>query len=218
MINPVWFLSALLCTSSAMLHAAEPASASRVMPVAPVDLLRLLPPSPPGWKIIQSVATQQRGNWLMTIAMRSYVLTPETDSTKTDHKIMKTSIRLIDTGREPSFLTPFEGFRESGSNSEESMLYRKVPVKVKSQSGRESVDALIDGRFLLRLDLINQPSGNWKIWMDAFPLPQFASIPASPAVAELPSALQIQTVDELNPANNRTVVEVARVGPSEGTE
>src|SRR3954454_12876606 len=47
-----------------------PLSAPRVLPIPPKDILMLLPPTPSGWKVTGSVATNQVSSWLVTIAQR----------------------------------------------------------------------------------------------------------------------------------------------------
>ncbi len=72
----------------------------------------------------------------------------------------------------------------------------------------------IADRFMLTVATENQPAGAGKQWASLLDVNKFLDIArASKPVAALPTEVQIELVDELNPKNNRHTVQPIRIGP-----
>jgi hypothetical protein len=179
----------------------------RVFPLAAKDVLALLPPPPAGWKLTTSMATNQISSWLITIAQRQ-IESPQpekpglTGSTSHPGPPMRTTFMLIDSGYDPSALGVFADFKPSNNGAVEKMLFRNYPtIRTRGSGTSESLQILINTRFLLRIEVENQPKDAVLSWAQQIPYDRY-NPPRGTTITSLPTQVSVATVDELNPGNN----------------
>lgn len=196
------------------IDAQEKSAASHYAPVSPAEILKLLPPAPTNWKITSSRASNQVTSWVLTIAQKSLEYTPPPDPAQPNKPplTMKTSITLIDGGGEPLSGSQFDNFAPGNLGNLEKFVIANCPaILTKAQAGQERLTMSIGQRFLVTLVLENQPPNSAKSWAQMLNIPKFTAAAASTKpMAALPSEVQIELVDELNPKNNRRVVQPIR--------
>jgi hypothetical protein len=175
----------------------------RVLPLPPKEVLALLPPTPAGWKVVSSAATNQVTSWLVTIAQRQLELSP-TDKTTGGQPAppMRTTLMLIDTGYDPSPAGAFANFKAGRqANVERVVLNRSPAIRTQSSPTSESLQMLINRRFVLRIETQNQPKDATLGWAQRIPLDRY-NPPRAETMTTLPPQVIVASVDELNPANN----------------
>src|ERR1039457_1632008 len=109
----------------------------RVLPLTPREVLTLLPPTPPNWKITTSQATNQISSWLITIAQRQLEALPidnRAPSGTGNQPLppMHTTFMLIDTGYDPSPAGAFVDFKVSRQATVE-----KTSLRASQQFGHD---------------------------------------------------------------------------------
>ncbi len=106
----------------------------------------------------------------------------------------------------------FENFKPGLSGNLEKALINGCPVVItKGPNGQERATMNINNRFLVVLVVENQSQGAAKTWASAVDVTKLvAASRASPLMSKLPSEVQIEFVDELNPSKNRKVVQAIR--------
>lgn len=196
------------------IDAQEKPGAPHYAPVSPAEILKLLPPAPPNWKITSSRASNQVTSWVLTIAQKSLEYTPPPDPAQPSKTplTMKTSITLIDGGGE-QMSGQFENFKPGVSGSQENLIINGCPTVItKESAGRERAVMSINSRFTFTLVVENQLVGTAKSWAATLDVGKLvAAGKASAPLAKLPSEVQIELVDELNPRNNRKTTQEIRV-------
>lgn len=175
---------------------------SRVLPIAPAELLRLLPAPPAGWKMTTSMATNQVSSWLITMAQRQFESSQPAAGGPQNGQPSRTTILLVDTGFDASVAGAFADFRPTASVGLTKFVYLNCPaIRRQSSSSTDSIQLLIANRFLLTVEVENQQKDAVLGWIQRVPLDRYR-IPSGGVLSNLPPTVVIKTVDELNPTNN----------------
>jgi hypothetical protein len=189
-------------------------SVSHFIPLPPGELIKFLPVAPDPWKTTLSRASNQLSSWLLTIAQKSIEYTPPPAQKGQPPVTMKMSMTLMDGGGQP-LSGQFENFKPGVSGNQENVMINGCPTVINRESDvRERAVMSISNRFTFTLVAENQPVGTAKKWAAALDVGRLTLAgKASAAAATLPSEIQIDLVDELNPKNNRHVVQQVRQNP-----
>jgi hypothetical protein len=194
----------------------EPKVTAHYTPLSPTEVLRLLPGAPDKWKITQSKASNQISSWLLTIAQRSFEYTPPPAAPNTQPPPpMKTSMTLMDTGGEQN--TQFDNFKAGVLGNRESVLINGCPtIILRDAQGKERLTMTINNRFTFSVTTENQPANSSKAWAATLDLARaLSAAKTSPTLTSLPDQVTIEVIDELNPRNNRHVVQPVRKNTSD---
>jgi hypothetical protein len=179
----------------------------RVLPLAPKDALMLLPSPPTGWKLTTSMATNQVSSWLITIAQRQIESPQPEKAGLTGTKSqplppMRTAFMLIDSGYDPSATGVFADFKPSNNGVVEKMVFRTYPtIRTRGSGTSESLQILINTRFLVRIEVENQSKDAVLSWAQQIPYDRY-NLPRGATMTSLPPQVSVATVDELNPGNS----------------
>jgi hypothetical protein len=197
------------------IDAQEKPSTLHYVAVSPAEILKLLPPAPTNWKVTSSRASNQVTSWVLTIAQKSFESVVQPADPKTGPITMKTSITLIDTAGEDMWGGQFDNFKPSSSGNRELILIGGCPaIILKGQQGKELLTMSINNRFKVQLTTENQPVNSAKAWAATLDINKLnESARASKTLATLPNEVPIELVDELNPNNNRHVMQPIRKTP-----
>jgi hypothetical protein len=179
----------------------------RVLPLSPKEVLNLLPPTPSDWKVTASAATNQITSWVVTIAQRqiesSKLERPSsTGPNSPPTPPMRTTFMLIDSGYDPSATGAFVDFKPSNNGNVEKAFFLTFPIiRTRSSATAESLQMLINRRFVFRVDAENQPKDSVLRWAQQLPISQYNRAPTATMIA-LPPQVVVRSVDELNPRND----------------
>lgn len=192
----------------------------RVLPLPPKEVLGLLPPTPANWKVTISAATNQISSWLVTIAQRQIEL-PQTEKRSPSEASaqpappMRTTFMLIDSGYDPSAAGAFADFKPAKNGNVEKAYFLNCPViRTLSSARSESLQMLINRRFVFRVEAENQPKDAALRWAQQIPMDK-CNLPQAPTLTALPPQVVIRSVDELNPRNDHeSTVAVATPAPN----
>ncbi len=176
-----------------------------ILPIAPADILPLMPPTPDTWELKQSRATNAFTQWLSTEGFREYThpalppsgAAPGSSATPAPPMILR--IRIMDTGYNPILSGDFEQFApEKSAAGEKLMLNGFQATMVPLGQGAERLRISIKRRFIVQIDTLNQPPGAAIKWVKAVNLAQLVQVPDSGA-DQLPRPIPMKTIDELYP-------------------
>ena len=199
------------------LRAQQPAAAKPpppVMTMLPGELLKLMPSSPDGWKLVASSGQNDLTDSLgtETFAVRDYVdtkppPTPPTGVPSAPPLPAKTRLTLIDTGFDPSALAGFTNFKPettAGEGNIRRFLMEGHPATlVVRSSGKQVLKINLASRFLAIVELENQPETAQKFWVDLLNLPSLTqAATTAPREPIPPRKVRLVHVDELNPQSN----------------
>jgi hypothetical protein len=179
----------------------------RVLPLSPKEVLALLPPTPADWKVTTSAATNQISSWLVTIAQRQIesLETEKRNTTGTTAQSappMRTTFMLIDSGYDPSAAGAFADFKPAKNGNVEKAFFLNCPIiRTRPSATSESLQMLINRRFVFRVDAENQPKDAALRWAQQIPMEKY-STPQAATLTTLPQQVIIRSVDELNPRND----------------
>lgn len=177
-----------------------------IVPIDPAELIKFMPATPAGWQLRQSTAKNFFVEWLCCQATREFqrVMPPTGQSTGTPAPPQVTIVKLIDTGYFRAFNGPFENFRPGTYGAFESLVINGMKARrSKLASNREVLQVSVRGRFVISVEVQNQPPTSDQGWLKII---DFARINAIPDVGseQLPKPILITAIDELVPANNST--------------
>jgi len=201
----------LVLISGASLVAQEP-----VLPLPPAEVIKFLPPAPPGWETVRSTADNFLSDWVATNAVREYKFTPPpksaADPTAPLPPPQFIRIRITDSGYWPQFRRLFEGFTPGKSGDAERLLIDSHPaIKVTSTRKVEGKDdeelarilLLVNNRFIVQLETTNAQPKDLEDWLKKIDFAKLARVP-SEGVTEIPVPVMIVKIDELNPKKTRS--------------
>lgn len=179
----------------------------RVLPLAPKELLALLPSPPTDWKLTASLATNQVTSWLVTIAHREFDFIGRSTeaASRTINQpsgSVRTTLMLIDSGYDPSVAGVFGDFKPGVQGKTEKFLLLGQPaIRTKTTETRDSLQVYINQRFILQIEAENQQKDAVIGWAQQVHFERL-NPPRTAVMTSLPSQVLVATVDELNPANN----------------
>jgi len=198
------FLPALLVCAVTPVSAGE-----SILPAQPAEILKLLPKTPEGWKLLQSRAENLYSDWIFTEAFREFESLPQTDPAKPNEPPPppgRTRLRVTDTGYWPAANTMFSNFTP-GTQSPEGIskkMFGKYPMlSVKLPGGSERGIVWVKNRFVVVVELENQKPTAMDDWLKAIDLAGLDNVPDGKE-RKLPSPMRLTVFDEMRPANNRT--------------
>jgi hypothetical protein len=179
----------------------------RVLPLAPKELLALLPPAPVDWKVTASLATNQVTSWLVTIAHRQFDFigrsneaAPRTINQSSGPA--RATFMLIDSGYDPSVAGAFSDFKPGVQGKTEKFLYMGQPaIRMRTSDSHDSLQIYINRRFILQIEAENQQKDAVIGWAQQVHFERL-NPPRTNVITSLPPQVLVATVDELNPANN----------------
>jgi len=200
MIRSPWLLFAFVFASSTWARASEP-----VVPVAPSELLSVLPAAPQDWTLATSEAETSLDQWLRTRATRVYkVATPPNGAAAPAIPAnASVEISITDTGGYASTIADFADFKPGKTGPLERLYISNLPAQVLSISSDEVLtQALAAQRFLIEVTIKSLPNVKVDAWLrllrfDALHLPATAQ-------TTLPVPVRLALVDELHPERNRS--------------
>jgi hypothetical protein len=176
-----------------------------IIPVAPAELIKLLPAVPAGWELKQSRAKSFYNEWLVSQANREFShppLPPQSLSPgATPGPPQITRIRLTDTGYTPALFADFEAFKPGKYGNTESLYIDSLPARRMTLSDGERVRVLVKARFVLEVEVHGQLPNASIAWIKQLNFARLNSVPDS-GVEKLPNPVTAVTIDELNPKLN----------------
>ncbi len=178
------------------------------LPAHPSLLLSALPESPPGWEMTTSRGENLNLSWFITDVERAFIKVQLAEDEDPAFPPV-TRIRLRDTGNYPGYLIPFANFRpapaDSASPYRRRVMFGSVPGFVTQEGSTTTAKLLIAGRYLVDLDLENQPPSTIGTWLEAFDTGILSSIDNTPRM-DKPARIRVAAVDELNPENDNVYI------------
>lgn len=181
-----------------------PAAQKPIVPLAPTELIKLLPPTPTGWNMTQSTAKNFFVEWICSQATREFQH-PSPVNAKPGAKPPPpqiTRVRLMDTGYFPSFNGDFENFRVGKYGAAETLVINGMPARrFLVGANHERLRLSVRGRFIVEIETENQPSNTAQSWLRVIDFQQVNRIPDASATI-LPKPIHITKIDEMNPKNN----------------
>lgn len=169
-----------------------------IFPLAPDQLLKLLPSAPAQWSTVTSNASSNFSGWLTSQATRRFT---SAASSTPNVPAAATRFVLTDTGYYPEALGQFEGFRPGKDKENESTVINGLPAIKTTKANIEILTVLIRGRFVLQIRTDNQKPNSCEAWLRMVNVQRIASVPDS-AETSIPQPVTITRVDELDPKNN----------------
>lgn len=170
---------------------------SPVLPAEARVLFATLPGEEAPWKLVESRAkSDYNSGWMQLIVTRAWE-----GSVLPDAPIPKVKITLSDTGGHPAFNSLFLVPGNPGRTQMEGFPAIKNPTE---SVGKESVCVSVGGRFLLRIETENLPSGAVKDWLKKIKTTDLQAIAARGGIDKLPNPLPMFVVDEIHPKRSRT--------------
>jgi hypothetical protein len=189
------------------LGAAMPATGQAhkpILPSRPSEIIKILPTVPAEWKMTESTAKSFFIGWICSQATREFQHPAPAQPGSPPPPPFITRVRLMDTGYYPSFNGDFENFRVGKYSNAESLVINGMPArKITISPTRERLRVSVRGRFIVEVETDNQPTNSGQPWLQYFDFRKINSIPDS-GPTELPKPILVDTIDELNPANNST--------------
>ncbi|MGI8438131.1 MAG: hypothetical protein ACR2NX_14745 [Chthoniobacterales bacterium] len=173
-----------------------------IIPLEPDQLLKFLPVAPAGWQLKKSTAKTFFVEWICSQATREFERIPPPNAPPAPAQ--STTVTLVDTGYFPAFNGPFDGFRVGKYGAFESLMIGNMRARrSKMAADRESLQASVRGRFIVSVEVKNQPQTNEQAWLSTFNFPAINAIPDTGAET-LPQPIKLKMIDELVPARNST--------------
>ena len=165
-----------------------------------------MPTTPPGWELRQSTAKNFFVEWLCSQATREFrrVMPPTNQPGATPVVPQITVVTLVDTGYFPAFNGPFANFQVGKYGAFESLMIGAMQARrSKLAANREALQVSVRRRFIVSVEVQNQPSSNEETWLKAIDFPRITAIPDSGS-GQLPKPIIITVIDELSPSKNST--------------
>lgn len=186
-----------------------------IVPLEPDQLIKLLPPAPAGWQLKKSTAKNFFVEWICSQATREFEKIPPPNTPPGPPQVA--TITIVDTGYFPAFNGPFDNFRVGKYGAFESLMVGNMRARRSKMSGdRENLQVSVRGRFIVSVDVKNQPQASEQAWLNTVNFGQLAAVSDS-GDGELPKPIKLKVVDELVPARNSTST-VYSGGPKSAAE
>jgi hypothetical protein len=172
-----------------------------ITPLAPNELLKLLPGAPQQWKLTASNASNSFSDWLTSRATRTFTFTPPSAPSAPSAAPQITRTTITDTGYFPQATTQFTAFRPGKENDVEKSFINSLPAIKISRGATEILNVLIKGRFIVQIRTDNQKPNSSESWLKLFDIGRIAALPDS-GDEKIPQPVTIITIDELDPKKN----------------
>lgn len=172
------------------------------MPISPNELIKFLPRTPPDWELKESRAKSFYNEWLVSQANREFSHPSSRQSPGAPPGPPQiTRLRLTDTGFCPALFGDFDQFKPGKYGNTESLYVGSFPARRIALSDGERLRVLIKARFVLEVEVHNQPPNTAVAWTQQFNLASLNSVPDS-GIEKLPNPVTATSIDELNPKAN----------------
>ena len=182
-----------------------PAAHRQVLPLLPAQLLGLLPKTPDQWQLKQSQASNFVVDWASTRAIREFSYTPPAANPgDTPPPPLDLRISITDTGYYQGLMSDFDGLPTAKNSTVEGLVLNGFPARQVAQ-GRNGgrLRVLINGRYVVQVEVQNQPVSSAQQWLKLVDLNKVASLPTE-GDPTLPRPYTIIRIDEINPRNSST--------------
>lgn len=177
-----------------------------LVPLAPADLIKFLPTTPTGWELKQSNAKNFFVEWLCSQATREFqrIPPPSVSGAATPAPPQVTVLKLIDTGYFPGFNGPFANFQVGKYGAFESLMINGMRARrSKLNANREVLQVSVRGRFIVSVEVQNQPPNSADGWLRLVDFQRISAI-TDTSGNQLPKPIVITSIDELTPSKNST--------------
>ena len=171
-----------------------------IIPLQPVDLIKLLPTAPRGWEMKESKAKSFYNEWLVSQASREFVQQPQPNPTGNPLPLT-TYLRLTDTGYNPALFGDFDQFKPGKYGNTESLSISGFPARRLTFSAGVRLRILIKARFIVEIETRNQAPNACMSWVSQFNFSQLNALPDS-GIEKVPNPVTVVSIDELNPKAN----------------
>ncbi len=182
-----------------------PAAHKLVLPLLPADLLGLLPKTPDKWQLNQSQASNFVMDWASTRAIREFTYTPpptDTASPGVAPLPLDLRISITDTGYYQGLIGDFDGSPAPKGSAVESLVLNDFPARQVAQGKTgERLRVLVNGRYIVQIEVQNQPANSTQQWLKLVNLTKIAALPTD-GEETLPRPYTVIRIDEMNPRNN----------------
>ena len=182
-----------------------PTAHKPVLPVLPAELLALLPKAPDKWQLKQSQANNFVMDWASTRAIREFTYTPPPTTTASPGEAVQPldlRISLTDTGYYQGLIGDFDGSPAPKSSAVEILTLNGFPARQVAQGKMgERLRVLVNGRYVVQIEVQNQPANSSQQWLKLVDLTKVAALPTN-GEETLPRPYTIIRIDEMNPKNN----------------
>ena len=203
------YIAFAVASAQGLAQSSTPASTlsahAPIIPLKPEELLPLLPAPPAGWKLQVSKANTSFMEWMLTQANREFTYTPPPSTATAAGSPAPpqiTRFRLTDTGYFPGFSGVFADFHVGKYGNEESLMIESLPARrIKLSNGDERLVMFVKRRFLVQIEVQNQPVNAVLSWLKQIDLRRLAAVPDSGST-QLPRPIIVSRIDELEPKNN----------------
>jgi hypothetical protein len=175
-----------------------------IIPVPPAELIKFLPATPAGWELKESRAKSFYNEWLVSQANREFSAPSPTQSrtpNATPAPPQITRFRLTDTGYSPALFGDFDEFKPGKYGNTESFYVDSLPARRISFSDGERLRILFKARFVIEVEVHNQPANAAVAWLRQMSIPHLNSVPDS-GIETLPNPVTAVSIDEANPRLN----------------
>lgn len=176
-----------------------------IVPIAPIEILKLLPLTPNGWEMKESKAKSFYNEWLVSQASRQFVQpqpsNPTANPAAQTLPPQITQFRLTDTGYNPALFGDFDQFKPGKYGNTESLAFGSFPARRMTFSGGERLRILIKARFVVEVETHNQAPNAAMLWARQFDFSRLNSIPDT-GIEKLSNPVTVVSIDEMNPKAN----------------
>ena len=185
----------------------SPASTTHkpVLPLLPANLLGLLPQAPDKWELKKSQANNFVMDWASTVATREFNYTPPPTSLTVPGSVpppMVLKITLTDTGYYEGLTGDFENLPTAKASTVQSFVLSGFPARQTTQGQiGERLRVLVNGRYIVQIEVQNQPANSSQKWLRIVDLAKIAALPTD-GDETLPRPYTVIRIDELNAKNN----------------
>lgn len=185
-----------------------------MIPAHPKLLFEALPTKIDNWKMVESTGKTSLNVWLESSVKRKFVRIPSSDASK-GQVTASAELSILDTAKHPqSNLQMFKNFEEFKMEGIQYLYIQGIPAII--QTGNSSMTAnaqfLIKNRFIVTINLTNQPSKAVRFWYQLIKLGKLNAINDG-KITPLPESFSAIEIDQMDPTKN-AVFAVAR-GSSE---
>ena len=213
LIVPVSILTSTVCLAASMAQsppaasasptgAAIPATHKRVAPLSPNELLKLLPNSPNQWQLKQSTAKNFFMEWASSQALREFNYTPPSMPDAIAPPVHILRFTITDTGYYAGLMGDLLSSQPPKSGESESLNLNGYPARrIMVSKVQERLRVLIKSRYVIQIDVQDEPPGNAQKWFGLLDLNKFVALPVD-GDETLPRPFSIVRIDEINPQNN----------------
>lgn len=181
-----------------------------ILPAHPNQLFPVLPDSVEGWTLTRSKGWLGEGNWIESSVIRDFE--ELVDKAESERKPGKTRLMIQDTAKfQKGDLSLFSNFKPAKYPRCEYTFSGKNPaIILKPKSGKNSIQVLVRKRWIVTVQIENQPDDSLKKWLKLVALAKLAAIKDGPKISR-PESLVSVSIDELSGKSSEAVTQTGGV-------